>query len=41
MILTGDDEIANVDVGKNRVKVMYRFTDIYQQNYWTPELPGK
>ena len=39
MILTGDDEIANVDVGKNRVKVMYRLTDIYQQNYWTPELP--
>ena len=39
MILTGDDEIANVDVGKNKLKVMYRLTDIYQQNYWTPELP--
>ena len=37
--LTDDVEIANVDVGKNNVKVMYRLTDIYQQNYWTPEIP--
>lgn len=36
--LTEDTEIANVDIGKNKAKVMYRLTDIYQQNYWTPEL---
>ncbi|MCR5507067.1 MAG: peptidase C11 [Lachnospiraceae bacterium] len=39
MILTGHDEIANTDVGEGDVKVMFRMTDIYQQNYWTPELP--
>lgn len=37
--LTDDTEIANVDIGRNKVKVMYRLTDIYQQNYWTPKLP--
>ena len=37
--LTDDVEIANVDVKNNNVKVMYRLTDIYQQNYWTPEIP--
>ncbi len=39
MILTGEDEIANTSIGDENVKVMYRLTDIYQQNYWTPELP--
>jgi hypothetical protein len=24
-------EISNVDVGKGRVRLMYRFTDIYNQ----------
>ncbi|MCR5357499.1 MAG: peptidase C11 [Lachnospiraceae bacterium] len=39
MILTGNDEIANTSIGDEDVKVMYRLTDIYQQHYWTPELP--
>ncbi|MBR5766815.1 MAG: peptidase C11, partial [Lachnospiraceae bacterium] len=40
MILTGEDQIANTSIGEDEnVKVMYRLTDIYQQNYWTPELP--
>ncbi len=28
--------ISNVDVGEGDVKVTYRFTDIYNQQYWTP-----
>ncbi len=39
MILTGNDEIANISIGDKDTKVMYRLTDIYQQNYWTPEVP--
>lgn len=31
-------EISNVDVGNGSVKVTYRFTDIYNQEYWTPSL---
>ena len=31
-------EISNVDVGEGKVRVMYRFTDIYNQKYWTPAL---
>ena len=30
-------EISNVDVGAD-VKICYRFTDIYNQEYWTPSL---
>ena len=30
-------EISNVDV-KSNVKVTYRLTDIYNQEYWTPAL---
>lgn len=37
--LSDDTEIANVDIGRNKTKVMYRLTDIYQQNYWTPYIP--
>lgn len=29
-------EISNVDVGEGKVRVTYRFTDIYNQQYWTP-----
>ncbi|MDO4974132.1 MAG: clostripain-related cysteine peptidase [Eubacteriales bacterium] len=31
-------EISNVDVGDGPVSVCYRFTDLYQQHYWTPAL---
>ncbi len=27
--------ISNTDVGSGQVKIMYRFTDIYNQEYWT------
>ena len=37
--LTDDTEIANVKINSDKASVMYRLTDIYQQNYWTPELP--
>ena len=32
------DEISNTDVGAGKVKIAYRFTDIYNQSYWTPTL---
>ena len=37
MTVTSNMQISNVDVGSN-VKVTYRFTDIYNQEYWTPSL---
>ena len=36
MTVTDRMEISNVDVGEGRVQVTYRFTDIYNQSYWTP-----
>ena len=30
--------IANTPVGKGEVRLMYRFTDIYNQEYWAPVL---
>ena len=36
MVVTENMEISNVDVGEGKVKVTYRFTDIYNQQYWTP-----
>lgn len=38
MTVFGDMEISNVDVGEGKVKVAYRFTDLYHQLYWTPAL---
>ena len=38
MTVSGDMEISNVDVGEGKVKVAYRFTDLYHQQYWTPAL---
>lgn len=35
MTVDGDLTISNVDVGEGSVKATYRFTDIYQQHYWT------
>jgi len=36
MTVTEVMEISNVDVGEGNVVVTYRFTDIYNQQYWTP-----
>ncbi|MBQ9140686.1 MAG: peptidase C11 [Lachnospiraceae bacterium] len=38
MVVTEDMTISNVDVGEGAVKVTYRFTDIYNQQYWTPAI---
>ncbi len=35
MTVTDNMVISNVDVGEGAVKVTYRFTDIYNQQYWT------
>ena len=36
-IVLGDTvEIANTPVDMSKCRVTFRFTDIYQQNYWTP-----
>ncbi len=37
MTVTENMEISNVSVG-TKVSVCYRFTDLYQQHYWTPAL---
>ncbi len=39
--LPENPEIGYMDYGDNKDKITYRLTDIYQQNYWTPELPAK
>ena len=33
-----DLEISNTDVGDGPLSVTYRFTDVYQQHYWTPAI---
>lgn len=38
MTVTDSMTISNTDVGSGKVKIMYRFTDIYQQHYWTQSL---
>ena len=35
MTVTDNMVISNVDVGEGDVKVTFRFTDIYNQQYWT------
>ena len=35
MTVNGTLKISNVDVGDGAVKIMYRFTDMYNQEYWT------
>ena len=39
MTVEEDMVISNVDMGEGEVQTMYRFTDIYNQYYWTPVLP--
>ncbi len=36
MTVSGTPEITNVRMGDGNARVNYRFTDIYQQHYWTP-----
>ena len=36
MTVSGKLEITNVRMGDGNARVNYRFTDIYQQHYWTP-----
>ena len=31
-------EISNTDVGSGKAYIMYKFTDIYNQEYWTPAI---
>ena len=38
MTVSGDMEISNVDVGEGAVRLVYRFTDIYNQEYWSDAL---
>ncbi len=30
--------ISNTDVGEGNVKIMYKFTDMYNESYWTPAI---
>ncbi len=39
MTYSDNMKISNTKVGDGKVKVLYRFTDIYHQQYWTPVLP--
>lgn len=38
MTVSDDMKITNVDVGSGRVKIAYRFTDMYNREYWTPAI---
>lgn len=38
MTVTDHMQISNTEVGDGAVKLMYRFTDIYNQQYWTPAI---
>ena len=38
MTVEADMELSYVDVGAESVRCVYRFTDIYQQHYWTTPL---
>ena len=35
MTVNGDLKITNEDVGSGKVRLLYRFTDIYNQEYWS------
>lgn len=39
MVLGNSVTISNVDIGAGKAQVMYRLTDIYWQNWWTPQVP--
>ena len=39
MTVTDDMQISNTILGDGKTVALYRFTDIYNQNYWTSEVP--
>lgn len=38
MTVTDNMKVTNVDVGSEKVRITYCFTDIYNQEYWTPAI---
>ena len=38
MIVQGEPQISNTDIGEGRAVVTYCFTDLYGQEYWTPAI---
>ncbi len=38
MTVTDNMKVTNVDVGSGKVLITYCFTDIYNQQYWTPSI---
>ena len=38
MTVTGPLEISDIRIDDGALRVTYRFTDLYQQHYWTPAL---
>ena len=38
MTVQGEPVLSNVSLGDNALSVCFRFTDLYQQHYWTPAL---
>ena len=41
MTVTSDMKVSDTVVGDGAVKVLYRFTDIYNQEYWTEAIDVK
>ena len=38
MTVTNEMKVTNADVGSGKVRITYCFTDIYNQEYWTPAI---
>ena len=38
MTVTDSMEISNIDIEKENCSALYRFTDIYNNQYWTGEM---
>ena len=38
LTVTGELTVSNVEIDRSAVSALYRFTDCYQQHYWTPEM---
>ncbi len=41
LIVNGPLAISNVNIGSKKYIAAYRFTDIYQNKYWTPSIKGQ
>ena len=35
LTVKGNLTLSNVDVGSGAIKIMYRFTDMYNEEYWS------